>query len=304
VAEAITRRSLPKRILFVTGGFIVFTLLFVIACRIAVVQMFHGIASSRASALSTVWDVSSMWTGSAFSRAEQAETGTWISRNADLSMHTDAFERGRTNINQIAAAHHGSLEHLVTESHSGRGRALSAVLSVPASEFDVTLVDLKKLGRVESIAEAGEDSAVKLESAARNLEAAKATLDRMQSLQRERKGQLRDALEVEKEIAQADAAVREARRQRDSLLSTVAQAHIRVTLLEDFRAPLETGFAGALLGLRNSMVEGVSTTLSSLAMVFGVVLEYGLPIGFWCFVLFWPGRAAWQRLRAKPAGAQ
>jgi hypothetical protein len=192
----------------------------------------------------------------------------------------------------------------VTESHSGRGRALSAVLSVPAAEFDVTLTDVKKLGRVESIAEAGEDSAVKLESAARNLEAAKWSLDRLQSLQRERKGRLHDALEVEKEIAQADSAVRETTRQRDGLLSTVAQARIHLTLLEDFRAPLETSFAGALLGLRNSMVEGVGSIFSSFAMALGAGLEYGLPVGFWCLALFWPGRIAWQRLRARPVGAE
>jgi hypothetical protein len=99
----------------------------------------------------------------------------------------------------------------VTESHSGRGRALSAVLSVPA-EFDVTLVDLRKLGRVEAIAEADEDSAVGLESTVRNLEAANTTLVRLQSLQHDRKRQLHEALEVEKEIAQADSAVREAGR--------------------------------------------------------------------------------------------
>jgi hypothetical protein len=139
-----------------------------------------------------------------------------ISRNAELRIHTDSFEHGRTNINQIAAAHHGFLEHLGTESHSGRGRALSAVLSVPAAEFDVTLVDLRKLGRVEAIAEAGEDSAVRLESTARDLEAAKTTLVHLQSLQHDRKGQLHEALEVEKEIAQADSAVREAMRQRDA----------------------------------------------------------------------------------------
>jgi len=195
-------------------------------------------------------------------------------------------------------------EHLVTESHSGRGRALSAVLSVPAAEFDVTLVDLRKLGRVEAIAEAGEDSAVRLENTARNLEAAKTTLVRLQSLQRDRKGQLHEALEVEKEIAQADSAVREAMRQRDGLLSTVAQAHIRLTLLEDFRPPLETGLTRASLGLRNSTMEGVSTILSSLEMAFGAILEYGLPIGLWCFVLFWPGRSAWRRLRARTAGAE
>ena len=303
MAEAITRRSLLKRILFVTGGFIVFTLLFVVACRLAVMQMFRGISASRQTGL-TAWNVGSMWTDRQYFQLSQAGNEKWISRNADLRMHTEAFERCRTSIAQIAAAHQGFLERLVTESHSGYGRALSAELSVPAAELDGTLIDLKKLGRVESVEESGEDSAVKLESAARNLEAARTSLNRLKSLQRDSKGQLHDALEVEKEIAQADSAVRDATRQRDDLLSTVAQAHIRLALLEDFRAPLQMSFKGSLLEIRNSLVEGIGNVLSSLTTVFGAILEYGLPIGFWCFLLFWPGRRAWQRFRARPALAQ
>jgi hypothetical protein len=298
VAEAITHRSLFKRILLVTGGLIVFTILFVVACRLAVIQMFRGMASSRATGLSA-WDIGGMWTDRSYFQLSQTESGKWISRNADLRIHTDAFERSRTSIDQIAAVHHGFLERLVTESNSGRGRGLSAVLSVPAAEFDATIADLKKLGRVEGIEETGEDSAVKLENSARNLEAARTTLERLQSLQRNRKGQLRDALEVEKEIAQANSAVREAVLQRDGLLSTVIQAHIHLALRENFRAPLETSFAGTLLSLRNSMVEGIGAILSSITMVSGALLEYGLPIAFWCLVLFWPGRLAWKRFRAR-----
>lgn len=303
MAEATTRRSLLKRILFVTGGFVVFTLLFVIACRLAVMQMFRGISASRQTGLAA-WNVGNVWTDRQYFQLSQTGNEKWISRNADLRMHTEAFERCRTRIDQIAAEHQGFLERLVTESHSGYGRALSAELSVPAAELDGTLIDLKKLGRVESVEESGEDSTVKLESAARNLEAAKTSLNRLKSLQRDSKGQLHDALEVEKEIAQADSTVRDATRQRDSLLSTVAQAHIRLALLEDFRAPLQMSFKGSLLEIRNSLVEGIGNVLSSLTTVFGAVLEYGLPIGFWCFVLFWPGRRVWQRFRARPAVAQ
>jgi hypothetical protein len=309
MAEAITRRSLLKRILFVTGSFIVFTLLFVVACRLAVMQMFRGISASRQTGLAA-WNVGNLPTDRTYAWSEASfqlsQTGSekWISRNADLRMHTEAFERCRTSIDHIAAAHHGFLDRLVTESHSGYGRALSAELSVPAAELDGTLIDLKKLGRVESVEESGEDSTVKLESAARNLEAAKTSLSRLKSLQRDSKGQLHDALEVEKEIAQADSAVRDATRQRDSLLSTVAQAHIRLALLEDFRAPLQMSFKGSLLEIRNSLVEGIGNVLSSLTTVFGAVLEYGLPVGFWCFVLFWPGRRAWQHFRARLAVAQ
>jgi len=301
MAETDKRRSLAKRITLVVGGFIAFTLLFAVACRIAVEQLFRGIESSRATGLASVWNTRAMWGDVGSSGGYQLESGHLISRNADLLLQTDAFDRGRTSVNQIAAAHHGFLEHLATKGRTGRGRVLSATVSVPATQFDVALADLKKLGTVEAMAEGGEDSAVKLENAARNVEATKITLERLQNLQRDRKGQLHDALEVEKEIAQTDSAVREAIRQRDNLLSTLAQAHIQLTLLEDFRAPLVAGFGGAWLGIRNPIIEGVSTTLSSLTTMFGMAFAYGLPIAFWGFILFWPGKAAWRHLRARTA---
>jgi hypothetical protein len=122
----------------------------------------------------------------------------------------------------------------------------------------------------------------------------------LQNLQRERKGQLHDALEVEKEIAQADSSVRDALRQREALLSTVVQARIHVTLLEDFRAPLEAHFAEASLALRNSLVEGLSGVFQSVSAVVGAALEYGLPVAFWCAILFWPGRLVWRRFHTRP----
>jgi hypothetical protein len=302
MVEPAKRRSVVKRVLLFAGGLVVFTLIFAIACRVAVTQLFRGIETSHATGLSaTGWDARTMWAGTGESGQYQLGSGQWISRNGDLRLHTDNFERGRSRVSEIATAHHGFLEHLATDSRTGRGRMLSATLSVPASEFDAALGDLKKLGRVEVAAEGGEDSAVKLENASRNVEATKRTLDRLQTLQRERKGQLHDALEVEKEIAQTHTSVREAIRQRDSLLSTVAQAHIQLMLLEDFRAPLEARFGGTWLEIRNSVIEGVSTTVSSIATVVGMVFEYGLPIIFWCLLLLWPGKSAWRHWRARVA---
>ena len=306
MSESTHARSLSKRILLVIGGVVLFTLVFVIACRVAIMEIYSGIASSRSSGLSaTEWDVRSMWSSGydklgQFSADKSFPSQPWVSRNADLRMRTDSFENSAKSLNQVAAGHQGFLESLVTESNSGRGRVLSAVVSVPATEFYPVLADLRKLGRTEAISEAGEDSAVKLENATRNLTAAQSTLSRLQNLQRERKGQLHEALEVEKEIAQADASVRDALRQREALVSTVAQAHIHVALLEDFRAPFEAHFAEASLQLRNSLVEGLGGIFQSIAFVVGIILVYGLPLLFWAALLFVPVRFAWRRFRRVP----
>jgi len=148
-------------------------------------------------------------------------------------MHAINFDESVEALNRMVAAHHSYLEDLRTESWPGKGRALSVNVSVSSTDFDATLSDLKTLGRIDAVSQAGEDSAVRLATAKRHLTAAQTNLARLQKLQGNRKGELRDAVALEKDIAQANEAVAEAERQHDGLISTVAQAHIKVTLMED-----------------------------------------------------------------------
>jgi hypothetical protein len=289
---------LPKRLVFIFAGFLTFTLLFVIACRVAVQQMFRGIEQSRATGLAAFssWESRGMWSQGGLpvdvARANQ------ISRSADLRALSSSFDLSVAQLHRVVSIHSGYLEDLRTENRSRHGRALSAALAVPSAEFDTTLSDLKNIGRIDSVYESGEDSAVKLASAARQLAAAQTNLARLKELQRGRTGPLRDAVALEKEIAQVNEALSEAERQHDNLLSTIAQERIRFTLLEEYKAPLEANLAGVSLQVRNSLVEGVGSIFSSVALFIGVLFEYGLPLVFWLVILIWPTRLAWRRLRA------
>jgi hypothetical protein len=306
VTETTGRYSWKKRVLLIVGGGILFLLVFVFAIRITMMEMFRGIESQKATGLSAVaqWDPLSMWSmGGAYSLSRSNAVGeSWIARSAELQVHSASFEHSVSALHGIVAGHHGYLEDLRTESRTGAGRALGATISVPTEEFDGTLLDLQKLGRVESVSQAGEDSAVKLATAKRRLDATKINFARLQKLQRERKGELRDAVALEKDIAKANETVAEAERQSDGLISTVAQAHIRVALFEDYRAPLQVSVAGALLQIRNSLVEGVGAIFSSLFSVLGILFGYGMPLLFWLALLFWPVRIAWRKFRRTPAG--
>jgi hypothetical protein len=162
-----------------------------------------------------------------------------VARTADLRTRSDSFDRSVAELHRIVSAHQAYLEDLRTETRSGSGRALAATLSVPSKEFDAAISDLKALGRTEAISEAGEDSAVKLATTERHLAAAQTNLSRLQKLQRERRGELRDVVALEKDIAQASEIAAEAQREHERLVSTVAQAHIHLLLMEDFRAPFE-----------------------------------------------------------------
>jgi Domain of unknown function (DUF4349) len=304
--DAPNRLFIVKRLLIAAAALAAFTMATIIGSRLAVESLFKGVASSRSSTLSAIsWDVGSMWSTGAIGAAmlQKGVAEPWIARSADLRARSSAFDRSLVSLHQIVSVHHGYLEDLRTESRSGYGRALAATVSVPSNDFDATLAELKTLGRVEGISEAGEDFAVKLATTARRLAAAQTNLSRLQKLQRERKGELPDAVALEKDIAQANEAVDEAERQNQGLVSTVAQAHIRLTLMEDYRAPLQANLEGFFLQLRNSFVEGVGAIFSSAALVLGVLFEFGLPLLFWLALLFFPIRLAWRRFRRAPAAA-
>jgi hypothetical protein len=303
MSELSPRRSLAKRVLIVIAALGAIMMASVFSARIAMESLFRGIETQRATGLSAVaWDPGSMWSADADKAYppmsyQKGIPAPWIARSADLRARSSSFDRSLASLHQTVSAHHGYLEDLRTESRSGYGRALAATISVPSNDFDAALADLKTLGRVEGISESGEDSAVKLAAAARRLSAAQTNLSRLQKLQRERKGGLRDAVALEKDIAQVNEAVEEADRQNQGLVSTVAQAHIRLTLLEDYRAPLQANYSGVLLQLRNSLVEGIGSIFSSVASVIGFLFEFGLPLLFWAALLFAPARLAWHRFR-------
>jgi uncharacterized protein DUF4349 len=300
MSETPNLRSFAKRLFVSIAALAAFTMASVIGARIAVESLFKGIASSKSSGLSAVaWDLNSMWRsgGSWAPGPFQANREDWISRNAELVARSSSFEKSVQELHRTVVVHRGYLDKLLTQSRSGVGRMLAATLAVPSNDFDATLADVKKLGRVDAISESGEDTAIKVASAARHLAGAQSTLSRLQKLQHERKGELRDAVALEKEITQANEAVTEAERQHDELVSKVDLSYIQLTLMEEYRAPLEMHFSEAAVNLRNALVEGFGAIFYTLSLFLGVLFEFGLPLLFWMALLFWPLRAGWRRFR-------
>jgi hypothetical protein len=218
MSDSPNRLSIIKRLLIATVALVAFTMASVIGARIAVESLFRGIASSKSTGLSAFAPLDTrpmLQKGVATSNdfLTLPSGGSWIARSAELRTRTSNFDRSVATLHRLVSVHQGYLEDLRTESRSAFGRALSANVSVPSSDFDGALSDLKALGRIEAISESGEDSAVKLATATRRLTVAQTNLSRLQKLQRERKGDLRDAVALEKDIAQANEAMVEAERQ-------------------------------------------------------------------------------------------
>ena len=133
-----SRSSWPKRILLTVVALIAFLLLFVIALRITVTEMYRrgGIESSTATGLSSIssWDERSMWSSAPLPQKsfDSARiTSPWespIARTADLRTRSYSFDRSVSELHRIVSAHQAYLEDLRTETRSGSGRALAATL--------------------------------------------------------------------------------------------------------------------------------------------------------------------------------
>jgi len=140
MSEIPSRRSLPKRVLLVLGGFAVFTIVFLIAIRLAVFGMYEGIAANKATGLAAL--PLYPYTRSvdfAYQDADKSTEAAWIALSADLRTRTSNFDPSVASLHQVVATQGGYLEDLRTQTRSGLGRSLRlifpcrrAILKVPS----------------------------------------------------------------------------------------------------------------------------------------------------------------------------
>jgi len=284
-------RTLSKRLLFALAAIIGVVLICVFAVHLFVNQMFRGIAASRATGLAA-WNIFP-----SFNAALGDSQNPSISRSAELQSRTTSFDASTSHLYRLVGAHHGYFEDLRTENRSGQGRALAASFTVPATELDSTLEEMKSLGRIQQISVASEDSTVKKSRTQRRVEAARNNLERLQALRTRNKAGIQDALALQKEIAKATEDLSQMENEQQGLLSTVSRASVRFALIEEYKATLNMDASGSFLELRNAFVEGLGGILSTVTAFFAALFEYGLPIGFWSAVLYFPARLIWKRLK-------
>src|SRR6516165_6828988 len=80
-----------------------------------------------------------------------------ILRTAQLTMVTPNLDKARADMDKILQRYGGYIGELTTSSPAEAARKLTATLRVPGNQLDAALADLKKLGRVESESQSGQD---------------------------------------------------------------------------------------------------------------------------------------------------
>jgi hypothetical protein len=220
-----------------------------------------------------------------------------IANNAQLVLVARDFAHARERLDEIPKAHHGYVGQITINSPAGVGRSLDATVRVPSAELDASMVELKKVGRVEAEARVSEDVTKQYIDLEARLSNSRNAEQRLAAILRQQTGKLTDVLAVEKEITRVRGEIEQMEAEHKDLSRRVEFATINVRITEEYKAQLQgPDSVGTRLG--NAAVAGYRNVTGALLGVAEFVLEYGLSVLLCGVLLFVPARLVWRRYRA------
>jgi hypothetical protein len=269
-------------------------LLMIGSARIAVETAFSGIAAQRAAGLSA-------WAGP-FSALKTADSmlsslDPELASAARLGVVTPEFDSARETAKQVVTERGGYFSQVRTVEVAEHTRGFEATAYLPAHRLDDATTAIRQLGRVRHFSTAAEETAAQTARLAAQLENQRAREVRLTSIVRERSGAMADLLAVEKEIADVRREIADLREKLDRSGARVRYAVLEIQLEEEHRARFALPPSASLLGLRNAALGGLNAFATSLLLVGGFLVQYGLVAAFWLFVCFFVVRIVRRRWR-------
>lgn len=220
-----------------------------------------------------------------------------IARTAELTLTTKEFDEARNGLEDILKRHQGYIGQMNVSAPGNGARSLDATLRLPTDQRETAIAEIKKLGRVETESQTGEEVTQEYVDLEARLANAQNTEQRLTDILRQRTGKLADVLEVEKEIGRVRGQIEQMVAQRKSLLNRVDFATVKVMLTEDYKAQLQLNPDSMLGRFRNAAIDGYRKMVDGVAAVIRFLLAYGPSVLIWAAVLFLPVRYLWKRLR-------
>jgi hypothetical protein len=232
---------------------------------------------------------------------EKPANGPMIVRTAQLSLITKDFNQARNRAEEILKRHGGYIGELNVNAPENSGRTLTATFRVPSAHLDAVLTELKKLGRVISESQGGEEVTQQYVELEARLANARHTEQRLTDLLRDRTGKLSDVLTFEKEIDRVRGEIESMEAQRKSLAKQVDYATLNATLSEEYGTPLQLTPPSTSMRFRNAAVEGYQAVAGGIVSVLLFLLSTGPSLLVLGAILFFAGRLIWKRVRERIA---
>ncbi|HEV3332809.1 MAG TPA: DUF4349 domain-containing protein [Bryobacteraceae bacterium] len=222
-----------------------------------------------------------------------------VIRTAQITLTTPDFAKTRASLDDILKRHGGYLGNLTIGAPADSGQTLQATLRVPAPQLDAALAEIRKLGRVETEQQGGEEVTQQMVDLEARLSNARNTEQRLNDILRRSAGKIADVLAVEVQIDRVRGEIERMEAERKNLGDRVNFATLEVRINEEYKAHLAVAAPSTFSRLRNAAVEGYRNVVDSLAALGMFLLSYGPVVVFWAAVLFFPARYAWRRLRRR-----
>ncbi|MGI9070404.1 MAG: DUF4349 domain-containing protein [Bryobacteraceae bacterium] len=226
---------------------------------------------------------------------EAVQTGRpLIVRTAEMSITTREFDRTRPEVTRIVDAHDGYIAQLSMNSPSDHGRSLSATLRVPAGQLDRVFSELRKLGRIQSESQAGEEVTQQYIDLSARLKNARNTEERLTEILRQRTGKLSDVLAVEEQIDRTRGEIERMNAELKNLSNRITLATIQLQVSEECRQALRVDHSSTLGRIRNAAVEGFRGVIEGAIAILIFLLAYGPGLLILAVLVLFPGRALWK----------
>jgi hypothetical protein len=220
-----------------------------------------------------------------------------IAHTAQLTLTTTEFDKARPALDEILKHHQGYFGELNINAPTALGRTLEATLRVPAEQRDAAIVEIKKLGRVESESQTGEEVTAEHVDREARLNNARNTEQRLTELLRQRTGKLSDVLAVQLEIGRVRESIERMQAEQKSLVKRVDFATLNVKITEDYKAQLQVMPDSILSRFRNSAIAGYRSMLDGIVNVISFLLSAGPSGLFWSVIIFFIIKFTWKILR-------
>jgi chromosome segregation ATPase len=220
-----------------------------------------------------------------------------IARAVSLTIVVRDVDAARSSLDSILAQNHGYAAQLNASRPENGSRSLLSSLRIPAGELQPAVDALKRLGRVESESQSGEEVSQQHADIAARLKTARETEERFQAILQQRTGKISDVLEVEQNIARLRGEIEAMESQQKALEHRVDYASVEVQLHEEYKARLDSGTISASTQMHNAFVAGYHHVTESLLGLALFVEEYGPALVLWLVILGLPIVLVWRRYK-------
>ena len=222
-----------------------------------------------------------------------------ILRTAQITVVTPNLDKARSEMDKIVQRYGGYIGQLTTDSPADAAHKLTATLRVPGNQLDAALADLKKLGRIESESQSGQDVTAQYVDLEARLSNSRKSEQRLLELLQQRTGKLSDVLEVENELSRVREEIERMEGERRLLSKQVQFATVNATVTEEFKAPARALPESLGTRFHNAAVDGYQSIVDFFIGVALFLISDGPMLLLWVAILFFPARYAWRKLRSR-----